>query len=183
MKLLSFFLVAATLSLAHTASASRPNYTYLGAGYAHERVDGGCRHDGLFIEGSLVLDELWFMQLKHADLTSSSWCGMTNSAVSGGLRSNIGGSSSVYATGALLYRDYGFHSEFGVDLQTGLRSRISPEIEAIAFIGYESVDSFEATYVGGGVNYWLSRELSIMTNLVANDDKGTGVTVAIRYNF
>lgn len=183
MRLLPLFLIATLPSFAHTASASRPDYTYLGLGYAYERVDGGCRHDGLSLEGSLVLDELWFMQLQHTDVTSSSWCGSTTSSVAGGVRSNVGGSSSVYATGALLYRDYGFHSDFGIDTRAGVRSIVSPGFEASAFVGYKSVGGFETTFLGGGVNYWLSREMSVTTDLVFNDKNEKGINVGLRYTF
>src|SRR5690606_14394890 len=86
-RIFAVFLLFAT-SIA-PAFASRPNYNYFGAGYARQHLDLGCEQDGLFLEGSLTLNELVYFHASHTDLTSNSWCGSTSTALSLGLRADI----------------------------------------------------------------------------------------------
>lgn len=183
MRLLQFFLLTVVVLPAHAAFAARPNYTYLGLGYAYDHLDGGCEQDGVSLEGSLVIDELSYIRLNHIDVTSSSWCGSTTSSVAGGVRSDVGGSSSVYATAAISRRDYGYETDLGLAVDTGFRSMVLPGVEVGAFIGYEIVDSREVTYFGGGVNYWLSRSISVTAAVTVNDNDDEGARVSLRYNF
>ena len=183
MKCLQFFLFAFGLACTHATFAARPNYTYLGLGYAFDKLDGGCDQDGLYLEGSLVLSELTFIQLHHTDVTSSSWCGSTTTSFSGGVRSDIGGSSSLYGTASLLHRDYGNNSDTGAGVNIGLRSLILFELEVNGLLGYESIDGYEVSYIGAGINYWLSQAFSLSAGMTLNDEDDKGVTVGLRYNF
>lgn len=183
MRLLQLFLIVVALFSVRATYAERPNYTYVGIGYAYDHLDGGCEQDGPFLEGSLTVNELSFVRIQHTDVTSSSWCGSTSTSFGGGVRSDIGGSSSIYATAALVHRDYGNNSETGIGADAGVRSIIMPGIEATGFVGYESIDNIEITYFGGGLNYWLSRDITLSGVVTVNDNDDEGIKVGLRFNF
>lgn len=182
MRLLPSFLLTLVCFSSSSAFADRPNYTYLGLGYAYDRLDRDCEQDGLSLEGSLVINELSFVRVNHTDVTSSSWCGSTTSSFAGGVRSDIGGSSSVYATAALVHRDYGNNSETGLGADAGIRSIIVPGLEVDGFVGYEVIDDIEITYFGGGLNYWISRDFSLTATATVNDNNDKGIRVGLRFN-
>lgn len=183
MKLLQLCVFVLVFAFAQLAGAARPNYTYLGLAYTYDRLDPNCKQDGVFLEGSLVVSELSFIRVQHTDVTSNSWCGSTTTSVAGGVRSDVGGSSSVYATAALVRRDYGVDAELGIAVDAGVRSVIMPNLEATGFVGYEAIDDFETTYFGGGVNYWLSRRITLTGAVTLNDSDDEGLKLGLRYNF
>lgn len=183
MKLIQLSISVVALFCAQTSLAARPNYTYLGAGYVYDRLNGGCEQDGLFLEGSLVINELSFVRIEHTDVTSSSWCGSTTTSVGGGVRGDIGGSSSVYAAAALVHRDYGVVSETGVGVDAGVRSLVRPELEARGLVGYEALGDIETTYFGAGVDYWLSPFITLNAAITFNDHEDAGIKAGLRYNF
>lgn len=183
MKPLQLLVLTATFLVAHTAAAARPNYTYLGAAYATDRLDADCDRDGLFVEGSLVVNELSFVRVKHSDLTSDTWCGSTSTAIGAGVRSDVGGSSSIYATASMVRRDFGRNAELGLAADLGVRSFVAYGLEVTGFLGYEAIDDFEVTRFGGGVNYWVSQTISITAAVTFDDDEGEEAQLGLRYNF
>lgn len=183
MKTLQLLTLSATFLSAPFALAARPNYTYLGAAYAFDQLDAGCDRDGLLLEGSLVINELSFVRVEHTDVTSDTWCGSTSTSIGGGVRSDVGGSSSVYASAAVVRRDYGRNARLGLGADFGVRTLLAYGLEATGFVGYEAIASTEVTRFGGGVNYWVTPFVSVTAAVTFNDNQDEEARVGLRYTF
>ncbi|MBC6904674.1 hypothetical protein DWB84_04230 [Saccharophagus sp. K07] len=176
----AILLVATTIA---PALAARPNYNYIGAGYARQHLDLDCEQDGLFLEASFTLNELIYFHGSHTDLTSSSWCGSTSTALSLGVRADIGRQSSLYGMATMINRDYGPDSDAGFGGTIGARGFVSPGFEARAFITYESIDEIRETIYGVGMNLWFSRAFSLNAEVATSDDSNESFAVGLRFNF
>lgn len=186
-KLMNFrtCLILVALLSATPAAASRPDFTYLGAGYIrqHLSADVDCDQDGLYLEGSMAFNEFLYAQVRHVDVTSDSWCGSTTSAVSFGARLEVGMASALYGQGTVLYRDYGRKTSFGLGMLGGFRSILEQGLEVSVFVGHESVGAAEQTYFGGGLDYWFGGGLSINGTMAINDQSSEILTLGLRYSF
>lgn len=166
-------------------AGNRPNFNYFGIGYAYDDLeDYNCTQDGLFLEGSLSYDEQVFIQARHVDVTSNDpyGCGSTTTQLSLGLRGDYGTSSVLYGKASVLFRDYGDDSDPGLGMSFGVRSIVANGLEAEGFIGYETVDSFSQSYVGGAANYWISRDFSLRATISTTSKSTTGFTFGVRFN-
>lgn len=177
---------AVFLALAISVSASaRPAYNYVGVGYMRQDVsDRNCIQDGLVLEGSLLTNEHMYVRALHVDVTSdNASCGFTMTSLSGGVRSDFGANSSVYGLATLMARDSGNDTDPGVGLQAGMRSILSSGLELKFFMGYDIVDDFDESYLGAGINYYLSRSISFMAEAFVTNEDTSGVSAGLRFNF
>lgn len=184
--LLRCFVVALLAVVSVTSAyAARPNYNYVGAGYARQHLDLNisCHQDGLFLEGSFTLNEIAYFHAQHTDLTSNRGCGSTSTALSLGLRADIGRQSGIYGLATMINRDYGPDSDAGFGATFGVRGFASPGFEARGFISYESIDHWRETYFGVGMNYWFSRAFSLNAEAAASDENNESFAVGLRFNF
>lgn len=179
-----YLILVALLSSAN-AAASRPDFTYLGAGYnrQHLSADVDCDQDGLYLEASMAFNEFIYAQARHVDVTSDSWCGSTSSFASFGARLELGAASALYGHGTVLYRDYGRRTDFGLGMMGGFRMLLEQGLEVGVFLGLESVGAADQTYFGGGLDYWVGNGLSINGTMAINDHGSETLTVGLRYNF
>lgn len=178
-------LVLVALLSSTAAVASRPDFTYLGAGYIrqHLSADVDCDQDGLYLEGSMAFNEFLYTQVRHVDVTSDSWCGSTTSSASFGARLEVGMASALYGHGTVLYRDYGRKTRFGLGVMGGFRSILEQGLEVSVFLGHEAMGEAEQTYFGGGLDYWVGSGLSINGTMAINDQSSEILTLGLRYNF
>lgn len=178
-----FVVVLLAIICAVPAYAARPNYNYLGAGYARQHLEFNCNQDGLFLEASLTLNEIAYFHAQHTDLTSNRGCGATSTALSLGLRADIGRQSGIYALATMINRDYGHDSDAGFGGTFGVRGFASPGLEARGFVSYESIDGWRETYFGVGMNYWFSRAFSLNAEVAVSDEDTESFAVGLRFNF
>lgn len=166
------------------AYAARPNYNYIGAGYARQHLDiNNCEQDGLYIEGSLALNEIAYFHGQHTDLTSNRGCGSTSTALSIGMRAHIGRESGVYLLATMINRDYGPDSDAGFGGTVGARGYLSPGVEGRVFVTHESIDEMRETIFGLGLNYWFSRAVSFNAEISSSDEDNESFAVGLRFNF
>lgn len=175
--------VLLSVAVSAPAWAVRPNFTYLGAGYARQQLEAGCDQDGLYLEGSLALNELVYTQLQHVDLTSNSWCGSTTTALSLGLRAATSRSSAIYGLATMINRDYGPDSDAGAGATLGARGFLTPGLELRGFVTYESIDDLHETLFGLGLNFWFSRAFSLSGDISTSDEQNEAVSLGLRFNF
>ncbi len=165
--------------------AARPTYSYLGLNYARHAFSSGnsCVQDGIELNGSLVMNEHTFIALRHVDVTSDEWCGSTTTRLSGGFRGDMGVRSSLYSIASVMARDSGNDTDPGVGLELGLRTVWESGVESKIFMGYDLVDDEDESYIGIGINYGLSRRLSLVADLAATNENATQMVAGIRFNF
>jgi hypothetical protein len=182
--LLRCFVVALLAAIYVAPSyAARPNYNYFGIGYARQHLDINCDQDGLFLEGSVTLNEIAYFHAQHTDVTSNRGCGSTSTALSLGLRADIGRQSGIYGLATMINRDYGPDSDAGFGGTLGMRGFVSPGFEARGFVTYEAIDDLRETYFGVGMNYWFSRAFSLNAEAAASDEDNESFAVGLRFNF
>lgn len=166
----------------------RPNFNYVGGGYGWQDLEfengGSCEQDGLYIEGSLLMNEQLFVQANLADY-SGDGCGSTTSALGIGIRADYGSSSSLYGVLQGLIRKFDDvnDSDPGVGLSGGIRTMVRTGLEGSGFAGFEAVDGDNQLYIGAGLNYWVSPEVSLKGNVTLDDEGSTGFSIGARYNF
>lgn len=180
------FAILLVMGLSVAANAARPAYTFAGLAYVQDRFTSGneCTQDGVLIEGSLVLNELFFVRGRHVDVTSDDdWCGSTTTSVSSGFHSTVGMSSSLYGLATILIQDSGNDTDPGVGLETGVRTMFRGGIEGKVFIGYEIIDDLDESYLGVGFNKGLSRRWSLFGDLSTSNEDKTGISLGFRFNF
>jgi len=168
------------------AAAARPGYTYLGLSYVQDRYTDGneCTQDGGQLEASLVLNELFFVQMSHVDATSDDdWCGSTTTAFSGGFRSPMGADSSFYGQALIIRHDRGNETDPGVGVESGVRTIWGRSWESKFFVGYEIIDEDEFSYLGVGFNKGLNHRVSLFGDLYSTNEDKTGLSLGIRFNF
>ena len=184
-----FFACLFLLALSAGSFAARPNFNYLGAGYAWQQVEGedfnlrDCDADGLYLEGSITLNEIVYFHGQHADITSNNWCGSTSTALSLGIRGDLSPSAAFYGMATMINRDYGRDSDAGFGAALGARGFVSPGLEARGFVAYEAIDDMRQTIFGGGVNYWFSRAFSLTGELAVSDEENQSINLGLRFNF
>ena len=164
----------------------RPNWNYVGGGYTWQRLDvgalGDCKQDGLYFEGSLLINEQIFVQADVSDVNGD-FCGSTNYAVGAGITADYGSASVIYGVGQLIMRDYGGDSDPGVGINGGIRTMVRQGFELNAFAGFEKVDEADQLFIGGGINYWITPEISLTGAININDEGSEGFSFGGRYNF
>lgn len=165
---------------------ARPNFNYVGAGYARDHISykgAGCNQGGLYLDFSLALNEVYYLQARHVDETSSSWCGDTSTSVGLGIQSAFGSESVMFAAASAIRRDYPDDDNIGVGLQAGVRSVLIHGTEIKGFLGYESIDGWDKTMIGVGANMWMNQSYSANLDLTFGNDNETGLMLGVRYNF
>lgn len=189
MLLRRFSVLLLILACSAPALAARPNFNYLGAGYARQQLDGeqfdvrSCSADGLFLDGSITLNEIVYFHGQHVDVTSDSWCGSTSTALSLGLRADLSRESAIYAMATMINRDYGPDSDAGFGATVGARGFIAPGWELRGFITYEGIDELRETFAGVGFNFWFSRAFSLTGEAATSDEENESFNVGLRFNF
>ena len=185
MKFLSTFFLLVIVSASQTALAARPTYNFLGLGYIRQDLHAGndCVQDGLYLEGSLAMDEHFFVAARHVDVTSDEWhCGSTTTRISGGFKADVGRASSFYSFATGMIHDSGNDTDPGLGMEMGLRSFWQRGLESQFFIGYEVVDDFDESYIGAGLNYWFARHWSLNAQATFTNEDTTGLSLGIRFN-
>lgn len=177
------FLMLLTTSV--SCLAARPNYNYLGLGYVRHEISTGnsCVQDGIALEGSLVMNEHFYVAAEHIDVTSDEWCGSTTTKLSGGFRSNVGVNSSVYSVATVLAQDSGNDTDPGLGLELGVRTALRSGVEAQFFIGYDLIDNFDESYIGAGFNYWIARRFSLLGQAELTNEDTSRLSLGFRFNF
>jgi hypothetical protein len=183
MLLRRFFIVVLSILVSAPAWASRPTFNYLGAGYTRQHLDAGCRQDGLYLEGSLALNEVAFVQANHVDVTSDNGCGSTTTSLTLGIRGNVSNLSVIYLAGTMINRDYGPDSDAGFGATLGFRSTVAPGTELRGFVTYEAVDDWRETFFGIGLNRWFARAFSLSADISTSDEDTNAFSVGLRFNF
>ncbi len=177
--------ILSTVLVSADVMAARPTYSYLGLNYARHEFSSGnsCVQDGVELNGSLVMNEHTFIALRHVDVTSNEWCGSTTTRLSGGFRGDVGARSSLYSIASVMARDTGNDTDPGVGLELGLRTVWESGVESKIFMGYDLVDDDDESFIGIGINYGLSRRLSLVADLAATNENATQMIAGIRFNF
>lgn len=178
-----FAVVVLALVFVAPSYAARPNYNYLGAGYARQHLDIDCEQDGIYIEGSLALNEIAFFHGQHTDLTGNKGCGSTSTSLSLGLRADVGRESGIYLLATMINRDYGPDSDAGFGGTLGARGYFSPGVEGRAFVTHESIDDLSETIFGMGLNYWFSRAFSLNAEIATSNESNESFALGLRFNF
>lgn len=175
--------VVLCFALSAPAWAVRPNFNYLGAGYARQQLDVGCDQDGLYLEGSLATNEVIYVHGHHMDVTSDSFCGSTSTAVSLGFRAGMSSTSVLYGQATMINRDYGPDSDAGFGATLGARGILAPATELRGFVTYEAIDDIRETIIGVGLNFWFSRAFSLSGDISTSDENNEAVSLGLRFNF
>jgi len=165
------------------AWAVRPNFNYLGAGYARQQLDVGCDQDGLYLEANMALNEIVYANAHHLDVTSDSFCGVTSTALSLGFRADMSRSSVLYGQATMINRDYGPDSDAGFGATLGARGIVAPAMELRGFVTYEAIDDIRETIMGIGLNFWFSRAFSLNGDISTSDENNEAVSLGLRFNF
>lgn len=183
MLLRRLMVVSFVLMISVPAWAVRPNFNYLGAGYARQQLDAGCDQDGLYLEASMALNEIVYANAHHVDVTSNSWCGSTSTALSLGFRADMSGASVLYGHATMINRDYGPDSDAGFGATLGARGIVAPAMELRGFVTYEAIDDIRETIMGIGLNFWFSRAFSLNGDISTSDENNEAVSLGLRFNF
>lgn len=161
----------------------RPNFNYAGIGYTWDDLEEfDCEQDGLYVEGSIMVNEQMFLQGQYSDVDGNNGCGSQLGRVGAGIRADFGANSALYGIFSLVHLDYGQDADPGFGLNVGIRSIVAPGVELRGYLAHDDVDEYDQTYLGAGVNYWLSREFSLTGEATVSDDT-QGISAGIRLNF
>lgn len=170
---------------ATTMAADRISYNYAGVQFVDQDVDldnGDCNQDGLRVNGSLELNDDFFVLGAVSDVSGNRGCGSEAITAGIGYQTLFGADSSIY--GALSFErispDIG-SSDSGLVAAVGLRGFVLDKLEAKAEISHHT--AFDGnTVLGGGVAYWFAPRFAV-TGDVGLGSEASEVAVGLRLNF
>lgn len=166
-----------------TMAASRISYNYAGIQFVDQDVDDyDCNQDGLRLNGSLELNDDFFVVGAISDVSGNRGCGSEAISAGIGYHTLFGADSSIY--GALSFEnispDNG-SSDSGLVAAVGLRGFVLNKLEARAEIAHHTVGDGN-TVLGGGVAYWFAPQVAV-TGDVGLGTEASEIGVGLRVNF
>lgn len=185
MGLVKSLAVTGLFLLSGLVSAS-PNFTYVNFGYVRDNIvinDQKCTQDGWSLAVSLPLNEWFYAVGAHTDQTSNDWCGATRTQLGAGIHNNVGLKSVIFGELSAIIANYPWDENIGGGVTLGLRRELVHGTEGKGFLTYESIDGYEVTLLGLGVNMWMNQRLSGYLDLAFGSGSEQRLQLGIRYNF
>ncbi len=193
MKIVFSTLVVIAGLLSAQAHAVKPYYTYIGGGYAHEGRDEDegfgidCDQDGWYVNGSMPLNNVFFIQAERAKVDGGG-CRSTTTAFSAGIRGSVTSNSDLYATAGVVTHKLGGAKERGLEMSAGVRAMVQQDVELRGYFGFRNIDDdlfeyVDGSFFGAGFSYWFSHgELALTGDFTYTEEEAQGMKVGIRLN-
>lgn len=177
--------VAGLTASATTMAADRISYNYAGVQFVDQDIDldnGDCNQDGLRLNGSLELNDDFFVLGAVSDVSGNRNCGSETVRAGLGYHTLFGADSSIY--GALSFEnvsvDHG-ESDSGLVAAVGLRGFVLNKLEAKVELAHHTAHDGN-TVLGGGVAYWFAPRFAV-TGDVGLGSEASEIAVGLRLNF
>lgn len=182
-KISTLIAIVGLTASATTMAASRISYNYAGIQFVDQDVDDyDCNQDGLRVNGSLELNDDFFVLGSVSDLSGNRGCGSEAIKAGLGYHTLFGADSSIY--GALSFEhvsvDHG-DSDSGLVAAVGLRGFVLNKLEAKVELAHHTAHDGN-TVLGGGVAYWFAPQFAV-TGDVGLGSEASEIGVGLRLNF
>lgn len=184
LKKMSLLIAAAGMAASvNTMAAPAISYNYVGVQFVEQDVDDyDCNQDGLRVNGSLELNDDFFVKGYVSDVSGNRGCGSEAVSVGIGYQTLFGADSSIYgALSAEKISPDGGKNDTGLIAEVGLRGYINNDLEArIALSHHTAFDG--NTVLGGGISYYFAPRFSVTADIGLGSETSE-IGVGARYNF
>lgn len=186
-----YLLCAFALLFTIPASAERPSFNFVQAGYQEVDLDVtglDVDGDGWFVSGSFEIGDDWFAFVGYSDTGFDFSVDLTEWNAGLGYRTGISDNTDVFARVAYIDAEveapgFGSIDDSGYGVGVGIRSNITDLIELYGEIAYSDLgDGADGTEVGGGILFNITDAFAVGVG-ASTDDDVTAYGVNARYYF